>query len=141
MGLGSAVPRLDEGSGAPIHSDATRISRYDALNEYIQPVGSGIFAVLAGVLPAASIGDGLFPPPSLTERIENLQPKSEDFTLTWPPRLGAVGRGRRLGTRIGELERNAAGAQAAAIASARDAWVASVAGGTSRRRSSEKDPG
>jgi len=50
----------------------TRLSSYDALNEYIQPVGSAVFAVFPGVTEGDYVGSGLFPTPPLAARVEGL---------------------------------------------------------------------
>ena len=44
----------------PVHQAAAEAGTSDALNEYIQHIGSGIFAVPGGLKKGEHWGDGLF---------------------------------------------------------------------------------
>jgi len=102
----------------------TRISNYDLMNEYIQPVGSALFAVLPGVADGDYLGSGLLPEKPLSLRIEALQAQigalypamaAEDWAEL---RAGAA-----TWNRLWEKEKAAAGPRAPAIDALRDAWA------------------
>jgi deferrochelatase/peroxidase EfeB len=105
----------------------TRLSSFDALNEYIQPVGNAVFAVFPGVAEGDYVGSGLFPSPSLVERIEALQSRLGAL-------YGPLGRGDwpefRTGTQgwdqAWKAQRQDAGAHAAAIEAAEASWLAAA---------------
>ena len=106
----------------------TRISSYDALNEYIQPVGSAVFAVFPGVAEGDFVGSGLFPAPTLSQRIEGLQAKIGAL-------YGPLGRKDWTALRAAVLEWNHAwkaeksdaGSRGPEIEALVEAWTASLA--------------
>lgn len=104
-----------------------RLASNDALNEYIQNVGSAVFAVFPGAAEGDFVGSGLFPQP-LAERIEGLQAR---IGALYP----ALNNGNWEAVRMAFAEwdrewrgaRNEAGKRTADIDSLRNAWAAALA--------------
>lgn len=106
----------------------TRLSSSDALNEYIQPVGSAVFAVFPGVRDGDFIGSGLFPLPTLTQRIQGLQASiGALYSAAGRGDWSAVRSGVEAWTQEWNTEKTAAGDRAPVIDAARRAWEAAVA--------------
>ena len=104
----------------------TRLSQSDLLNEYIQPVGSAVFAVFPGVAAGSYVGSGLFEIP-LSQKIEGLQGAlGALYPAVGAGDWNAVQQGASAWTAQWQSDRALAGSKAAAIDAAAQAWTASL---------------
>jgi deferrochelatase/peroxidase EfeB len=109
----------------------TRLSSHDALNEYIRPVGSAVFAVFPGLVEGDYYGSALFPEPSLASQLGDWEAQlgglfpalaASDWTRL---RAGATTADRK-----GAALRSQAGTHAAALEAAEQAWKQALAPAT-----------